>query len=77
MLNGLVPLTRPFLVNGEDGPLWKRIMRLKYGVEEGGWFIKDGRGAYGVDLWKEIKKEPAVLKQYSNFDVGDGRRICF
>ena len=45
--------------------------------EEGGsWFTKDGRGAHGVGLWKEINKG-AVLKQFSNFSVGDGKRMSF
>ena len=46
-------------------------------MEEGGWFTKEGRGAYGVGLWKDIKKEVVVLKQFSSFTAGDGRRIHF
>ena len=64
MLNDLESLTRPFLANGFGGlqmriaPFGrtKKIINLRYGVEEGGWFTKEGRGAYGVGLWKDIKK---------------------
>ena len=46
-------------------------------MEKGGWFTNDSKGAYGVGLWKEINKKLDVLKQYSNFVVGDGRCVCF
>ena len=46
----------------EDSPLWKNIISLKYGVDKRGWFTKNGRGAFGVGLWKEINKEATVLR---------------
>ena len=48
--------------------------QLEIWCGNGGWFTKDGRGTYGVGLWKEIKKEEVVPKHFSSFDVGDGRR---
>ena len=59
----------------EDRPLWKNIINLKYGVDKGGWFTKNGIGAFGVGLWKDINKEATVLKKFNNFVVGDGK--CF
>ena len=61
----------------EDNPLWKNIISLKYGVDKGGWFTKNGKGAFGVGLWKEINKEASVLSQFSNCVVGDGKRLRF
>ena len=61
----------------EENALSKRVIRLKYGVEEGGWFTRDGRGAYGVGLWKEIRKEVALLKEHSVREVGNGKQIRF
>ena len=45
---------RRSLKNGAGGTT---IIRLKYGVEEGGWLTKAVRGNFGVGLWKEIYKE--------------------
>ena len=28
----------------EENPLWKKMISLKYGMEEGDWFSKNGRG---------------------------------
>ena len=47
------------------------------GVDEGGWFTRDGRGAHGVGLWKDIRKELALLKDNSSYVVGNGRRVRF
>ena len=41
----------------EESSNWKEVIRLKYQVEEGGWFIKNLRGSFGVGLWKDISKE--------------------
>ena len=53
------------------------MISMKYGVDKGDWFLKYGRGAYGVGPWKEIKKETRALRDFSKFVVGDGRRIEF
>ena len=47
----------------ENGAGGKTIIRLKYGVEEGGWLTKVVRGIFGVGLWKEIYKESFSIKQ--------------
>ena len=41
----------------EDNPPWKDSIKLKYGLEENGWFSVEPRGSYGVGLWKDIRKE--------------------
>ena len=46
-------------------------------MDKGGWFTKNGRGAFGVGLWKDINKETAMLKQHSYFVAGDGKRFRF
>ena len=60
-----------------DNPLWKNIISLKYGVDKGGWFTKNGRFSFGVGLWKEINKEATVLRQFSNCVVEDGKCLDF
>ena len=34
--------------------VWKIVISLKYGTEEGGWFPKPPRGNAGKDLWKMV-----------------------
>ena len=53
------------------------MIRLKYDMEDGGWFTKNPRGSYGLGLWKEISKELSLLKHDYCFCLGDGRRIRF
>lgn len=45
-------------------------------MDEGGWLTRDGRGAHGLQLWKDIRKEPTLLNDHSSVVVGNGRRVC-
>ena len=40
----------------EENSVWRNIIVLKYGMEDGGWFSNTPRGSYGVGLWKDIDK---------------------
>ena len=40
----------------KDNPIWKGLIKLKYGLEDGGWFSKEPKGSFGVGLWKDIRK---------------------
>lgn len=61
----------------EDCPLGKKVTCSKCRVEEGGWFTKDERDAYGVGFWKDTRNEVAVLKQFYIFPAGDCRHVLF
>ena len=61
----------------EEESIWKEIIRLKYQVEDGGWFTKIPRENFGVGLWKDISKENMQMKLDNIFVLGDGRRISF
>ena len=37
--------------------LWKQVIIDKFGVEERGWCSREARGAYGVGVWKAIRKD--------------------
>ena len=41
----------------EENSVWRNIISLKYGMEDGGWFSNTSRGSYGIVLWKDIFKE--------------------
>ena len=61
----------------EENSTWRKGIRLKYQIEERGWFVKTPRGSYGVGLWKDISKETKQVKQNCCFILGDGNNIRF
>ncbi|RVW89301.1 hypothetical protein CK203_032683 [Vitis vinifera] len=61
----------------ENETLLYRVISKKYGVEEGGWYTREGREGIGVGLWKKIRKEGYWLSNYIGFSVGNGRRTRF
>ena len=82
MLNALVLKIKPLLPNGLAGFQVRtshcgRTSFLKYGVDKGGWFTKNGKGAFGVGLWKDNNKKAVVLNQFSNCVVGDRKHFLF
>ena len=40
----------------EDNPLWKDPIKLKYGIEEGGWFSLEPKGNFGGGLMERYQK---------------------
>ena len=61
----------------EKDNLWRLMIRVKYGQEEFGWKTKEGRGTYGVGVWKEVMKEAKWCWENIKFKVGKGTRIKF
>ncbi|RVW25474.1 putative ribonuclease H protein [Vitis vinifera] len=61
----------------EREALWRQVISRKFGEEEGGWYTREVREGFGVGLWKEIRKEGALLQNKVVFSVGNGRRVKF
>ena len=61
----------------EDKYTWRKVICLKYGVEDEGRFSNCPKGSYGVGLWKHIRKEAVQMQNQCYFVVGDGKRIGF
>ena len=61
----------------ERDPLWRMVISIKFGEENGGWNTSDIRGGYGTGLWKNIRKEWLSLSQNTSFSLGNGRRLGF
>ena len=59
----------------EENSKLKDVIRLKYKVEDGGWFTKIPRGGAGANLWKDIRKETEQVQHQSRFALGDGSRV--
>ena len=57
--------------------LWRNVIRWKFGEERGGWVSGDGRGVYGTDIWKEIRKKWETLFSNVVLSLGNGRRVRF
>lgn len=52
-------------------------MDSKFGSLCGGWCSFEPTGAFGVELWENIKKEWETFLGFSRFGVGDGARTKF
>ena len=61
----------------EREALWRRVINLKYGEEEGGWRTRDVIGRNGVGLWKAIRKKWWLLDGRVAYHVGNGQRVRF
>ena len=57
--------------------LWRKVDCGKFGEESGGWCLRDFRGAYGICIWKEIRKEWDTIYYEVVFSFGNGRRLRF
>ncbi|KAG7965770.1 hypothetical protein I3843_08G016900 [Carya illinoinensis] len=63
--------------NYEKETLWRGVIDAKYGSARGGWYSNEGRGAYGVGLWKHIRKGWGVFARNTRLCMGNGQRISF
>ena len=61
----------------ERHSLRKQVIIDKFGVEERGWCSREARGAYGVGVWKAIRKDWESIRFRSRFVVGNGRKVKF
>ena len=61
----------------EREALWRRVIRAKYGVEEGDWCSNSVPGSYGVSLWKTISSGLSTFSHYIQFHIGDRTRVKF
>ena len=61
----------------EDERLWKKVIIIKYGVEEGTWYTQVSKASYGIGLWKGIRMEAGLIATHSVFVIGAGKRVHF
>ena len=61
----------------EREALWRSVISLKYGVEEGGRCTRDVMGRNGFGLWKAIRKKWGLLDGRVAFHLGNGQRVKF
>jgi hypothetical protein len=61
----------------ERQALWRVVMDSKYGSSWGGWCSRAHVGAYGVNLWKNIRRVWEKFCSYIRFDVGDSSKVRF
>jgi hypothetical protein len=56
---------------------WRIAVDSKFGSLWGGWRSFELVGAFGVGLWKNIRKRWETFLGFSRFEVGDGVRTKF
>jgi len=56
---------------------WRVVVDSKYGSLRGGWCSLEPTGAFGVGVWKNIRKGWDSFSHYTRFVVGDGSKISF
>jgi len=56
---------------------WRGVIDSKFGSMWGGWCSRELVGAFGVGLWKNIRKGWETFSGFTRFEVGDGERIRF
>jgi hypothetical protein len=56
---------------------WRVVVDSKYGSLRGGWCSLEPIGAFGVGVWKNIRKGWDSFSRYTRFIVGDGSKISF
>jgi hypothetical protein len=63
---------------GSEQDAWRRVMvDSKYGSLRGGWCSLEPSGAFGVGVWKNIRKDWISFSRFTRFVVGDGSKINF
>ncbi|RVW98940.1 Transposon TX1 uncharacterized 149 kDa protein [Vitis vinifera] len=73
---GTLAINLTLFANERDS-LWRSVISLKYGVEEGGWCTRDVMGRNGVGLWKAIRKKWGLFDGRVAFHLGNGQRVKF
>ncbi|RVW88540.1 hypothetical protein CK203_032959 [Vitis vinifera] len=61
----------------ERDSLWNQVIIDKFGVEDGGWCSREVRGAYGVGVWKAIRKDWENIRSRSHLIVENERNVKF
>jgi len=56
---------------------WRVVVDSKYGSSWGGWCSLELAGAYGVGVWKNIRKGWDSFSSFTRVVVGDGTNINF
>ena len=54
----------------EDNPMWKKVITLKFQIEEGSWITIDPRGSFDVGLWNDISNASRKLRHDCYFVIG-------
>jgi len=61
----------------EKGNLWRKVVAIKYGTTNFGWYPSSPNRSYGCSLWRYISKGWAGFFPHFSFEVGDGTTISF
>jgi hypothetical protein len=51
---------------------WRVAVDSKFGSLLGGWCSREPVGAYGLGLWKNIRKGWGIFSSFTRLEMGDG-----
>jgi len=54
----------------DEDVLWRKVIALKYGVDNSGWWSKKSPNAHGVGCWKSILGGLELFQILVHFKVG-------
>ena len=61
----------------ERDALWRQVIEVKNGCDWGGWCSSSSSGPYGVNLWKNIRREWHSLSRFILYEIGDESKVQF
>ena len=61
----------------EENSIWRIIISLKYGMEDGSWFSNTPRGSYRVGPWKDITKKQCHCCKIARLRLAMGTKSGF
>lgn len=61
----------------KEDKLWVILLREKYEVQSGGFFIKFKSGSFGCSYPQHLSKIVELFKYMSQLSVGDGKTVSF
>lgn len=60
-----------------ENQLWLCLLKMKYGSDIGGYFIKKKKGKMGISVWRGLSKVEDLFRRLPKFIVGAGKIISF
>ena len=56
----------------EEDAMWKNVIKVKYGIDDLGWWTRKSSYFHGVSCWKSISIGLECFKSLVHFEVKDG-----
>jgi len=61
----------------KEDAMWKNLVKVKYGIDDLGWWTKKNSHSHGISCWKFISARLERSKSLVHFEVKDGPSVLF